>query len=124
MRMVNRGSVSVPLTDFGIEGRLEPGGVAELPDGYCLPRLRLNGSRQPSIIEDLWPQLQPSDPKDAAEVKKTPVESYSAPPPLTQVASDLARQGKPPAVVELLARGRVEANANRGRRKLPTEGGG
>lgn len=117
MLMVNRGSASISLADFGIEGRLEPGKVAELPDGYCLPRLRLNGSRQPSIVEEICPQLQPADPKEAEEVKKTPSAPFSAPPSLVQAAEELGRQGRPPAVIELLTRGA------RGPRRQPAKVG-
>lgn len=120
MLMVNRGEVSVSLAAFGIEGRLEPGKSVELPDGYCLPRLYLNRSRQPSIVEEVCPALQPANPAEAAEVKKTPAAPLPVPPsPEVEAAAD-ARAGRPPAVAALLAQGRAEARAATRRRVRPS----
>ncbi|SRR6266567_1259192 len=64
MRFVNEtdGLVVVPIGRNGI--RVEPKSTAEIPDGYAHPRRADNGSRRPSVIEELAPQLQPADPAE------------------------------------------------------------
>lgn len=58
-----------------------PSAVIDLPDPWCSPRRASNGSRIPSIIEMIAPQLKPANDADRIEWEK-------APPP-AKVASTL-----------------------------------
>lgn len=89
---------------------VKPGGVAEIPDEYCLPRKGAgqNGGFLPPIIAMLAPQLQPAD--------EVAVPAYRAnqhladkvddvPPPPAKTAADLQADGMAPAIAEMVASG-------------------
>jgi hypothetical protein len=61
MKFVNESEtvVRIPIGKGGI--RVEPKGVVEIEDGYARARRNDNGSRRPSVIEELAPQMKPAD---------------------------------------------------------------
>lgn len=64
------GVVVVAIGRNGI--RVPPKGTVDIPDGYAHPRRADNGSRRPSVIEELAPQLSPADPAEKAVWLQTP----------------------------------------------------
>lgn len=114
MRMRNRSGNQVTVRGLGLV--VPPGGTCEVADGYCRPQLAANGSRLPSIIESVAPQLVPDDPADEAEWRKTP-KPLAAPVPTPQdIAKKLEAEGLPPAVAAIAAAGPPEPKQRRGRK--------
>jgi hypothetical protein len=79
MRFVNEsdGIVHVAIGKNGI--RVEPKAVVDIPDGYAHPRRADNGSRRPSVIEELAPQLQPADAAEKAVWLQAPAARGQSP---------------------------------------------
>lgn len=65
MLFVNE-SDGVVVVAIGRGIRVAPKGTVDIPDGYAHPRRADNGSRRPSVIEELAPQLLPADPAEKA----------------------------------------------------------
>ncbi len=103
MRMINNGSVTV--RDEGLLGEgvaVKPGEEVELLEGYCHPRRARNGSRQPSICEQLCPGLEPADEKYREEWKGTPASNWM-PPSTAPSAKQFESDGMAPGVAQILA---------------------
>lgn len=77
------------------------GQEADIPEEYTRPGRQMNGNRKPSPIEQLAPQLEPSDPDFKANWLKVPAEptkSKAATPALSVEA--FVRAGVPRGVAE------------------------
>lgn len=62
---------TVDLKMIGL-GRVKPGETVEIPEGLARPERKANGSRRPSVVERVAPQLRPVDETWAAEFDSTP----------------------------------------------------
>ena len=114
MLMKNIGPNPLDTRVFEVPGVVQPGGEVDLPDGYCLPRLGMDGSRQPSVVEAQCRYLVPALPADAEAVKHPPVAPPEPPKPTpAEVERKFVAEGKPPAVAALLAAGKVEPQTRR-----------
>jgi len=65
MEFVNKTDATVYVA-IGSGIRVAPRATVDIPDGYAHPRRADNGSRRPSVIEELAPQLEPADPSEKA----------------------------------------------------------
>lgn len=88
-----------------------PGGEIDIEDGYALPRRADNGSRRPSIIESLAPQLKPADPAERAVWEQAPQRGKRGAAPLggMPTVEGLMAAGVPKGVAEGLVRSALEA---------------
>ena len=70
------GVVYLPIGRNGV--RVQPKATIEIPDGYSYPRRADNGSRRPSVVEELAggigaeSKLVPADPAERAEWLQAP----------------------------------------------------
>lgn len=78
-----------------------PGGVVEIPNGYCQPRPAQNGYKLPPIIEMLAPQLLPADESLVADFKARTLDLVD--PHNTGHLSYADVSGLPPAARDMLA---------------------
>jgi len=73
---VSKDTVRVEIMGHEIEVPFD--GELDVPELYTRPSLCVNGSRGLSPIEQLAPQLEPSDPEWATEWRKAPVPAQPA----------------------------------------------
>jgi hypothetical protein len=92
VKMKNYSTQPVTVSDLGIHS-LAPGGCCEVPVGYALPGLTSNGSRRPSTIELLAPQLQPANEQERVRWLKTP----TGPEPEVRGVEERCKEGSEPA---------------------------
>lgn len=100
MLVRNVSGVRVNCPALGIES-LGPGATCTVEDGYAWPLLSHTGTRLPSAMENMAPQLRPADPDELAQWLKGPL-PVEPPAPRTR-AEVLVESGVPPAVAEILA---------------------
>lgn len=120
MRLVNTsGNEYDAQGEFGLHEPVAPGAACEIADGYCRAGVTMNGSRRPSIVEQIAPFLLPAD--ETLRAKWGKEEVVQPPTPLTpeQQAAKQAAQGQPPAVAAMIADGKVELPAKRGPGRPP-----
>lgn len=100
MRFRNESDNVVTAAALGVH-QLPPGGECEIREEYSRPRRAGNGSRVPSAVEMLAPQLLPADEDERVVWRNVPDEDRPTPRAknLPTVAS-LVALGVPPAVAE------------------------
>jgi hypothetical protein len=104
MLMKNPTQDTVTIRDLKLT--IPPGGTAEIPDGYCLPRKGANTDPVKPIIAMLAPQLVPAKDEAVAAYKANKLTGGLAPEaPPARTAADLTEAGMAPAVAELVAAG-------------------
>jgi hypothetical protein len=118
MLLVNTAGHPYVTDDFG-GLNVPPNGTIEIEDGYCRPGKTMNGSRRPSVVEQLAPFLVPADPELRRRWGKEDVTPPQAQPTTDAVAAKLTADGMPPGVAELVASGNVEPPKKRGPGRPP-----
>lgn len=104
MQMRNPSTSPIGNRDLGI--MIPPGGTAEVPDAYCLPRKGTNGDPIKPIVAMLMPQLEPANPDLVAAYRANKlVDGLHAEPVKPRSAADFVADGVAPAVAELMASG-------------------
>lgn len=117
MKMKNTSDGPAIIKELGLV--VEAGKTVDIDDQYAKPGRNGTGSRKPSIIEMLAPQMRPASKEDEVEWLKVPETDNAVPevagPP---TATDLIRQGVPAAVAEHQARRkRLEWEADQARKR-------
>lgn len=77
--MLFKNATGQRITNYDLGLDLAPGEFFEIPEGYARPTRMSNGSRGPSIIEKLCPQLTPADEDDKANWYAVPAHNHARP---------------------------------------------
>lgn len=115
------GKVSKDTVRVEVEGatlEIPFGAEVEIPEHYTKPRRAQNGSRLPSPIEQLAPQLEPTDEGWKATWMLPPAEEVKRPQGRAFSVDELVRSGIPRGVAETLV---AAANAARNEAMLSAE---
>jgi hypothetical protein len=79
MLFVNESNLTVRLAIGAKHPVIKPRDTVEIEDGYALPRRYDNGSRRPSVVEEIAPQLKPADPQERLMWEQTPEAPQAGP---------------------------------------------
>lgn len=104
MRMVNTAKVAIKLNSLG-GVVVPPGGLVDIPDGYCVPRPSTTGATKTEpAIRLMAPQLMPAD---ASLHERYLANDLDVQPPAPQApsAQQLEAAGMSPGVAALVAAG-------------------
>lgn len=104
VRMVNTRDAAIVTADFGGLS-VPPGGECDIEDGYCNARLSLNGSRIPSLVEQLAKGLVPRDEKLRA--------TWGQHLRITALPVEVEVAGLPPAAISMIQNGVIDAPKRR-----------
>lgn len=77
-----------------------PGELLDVPDGYAKPKLCSNGSRGPSVIELIAPQLLPADQEEYERWMRVPEHNASEIEKPKRGVAVLMTEGVPEGVAE------------------------
>lgn len=109
MQFINESNREVRVR-LGSGFMVKPGATVEIEDGYAQPRRADNGSRRPSVIEQLAPQLKPADPTERAQWERVPDATPRAGKAAGMPTVDgLVAAGVPKGQAELIVRAALEA---------------
>jgi hypothetical protein len=108
MRFINPTESTVYVA-IGRGISVKPKDVVEIPEGYSQPRLADNGSRRPSIIEELAPQLQPADELERATWLQAPQRINRQVAKGMPTVDGLVASGVPRGQAEIIVRAALEA---------------
>ncbi len=109
MLFVNSSVVQVSVPDLNIH--VAPGACCEVPEGYAKPRRAANGSRAPSTIELLAPQLVPADPAELKIWNEAPPWEVKKVDEPTSRVKQLVADGKSEGMAEVQAAAEVAQKA-------------
>ena len=109
-------SDGVVVLPIGTGIRVQPKGTVEIPDGYSHPRRADNGSRRPSVVEELsggegaTNKLVPADPSERAEwLLAPPIRRRDANVANMPTVDGYVASGIPRAQAEILVRQQHQA---------------